>query len=187
MEENCHVKYFRITPKQKLLNTYNLIYTRLNLDHWLDKAKSVIDLGCGKYGGMFNIKKFPTMIGIDPLWDAYGRNYCCPGVRQIIGKCNVFNCTDVVDAIIILNALNYFLLFQGFPDEILSHLQIGGVLIVYDILRDANQLGHGNKRIINKQIILKCFDKMKHEYGHTFRRDYYVGKYKAFAGVWRKV
>lgn len=153
--------YWRKMNREAAINRYVSIVSIMNLPSKLHGCQSVIDLGCGPYGGIFNLLQFPEMIAIDPLWPEYdqdGISDFMPHVLPITGDSNNFEYSKKVDAIVSINALDHSGSFERSVSQVASHLNDGGKFIMHMHMRRTDQLNAGHKQSFDRIQVLKAIN-----------------------------
>lgn len=161
--KSYELEYWRYMTREKAVARYTKAVEVFDLKKLLKRAKSVIDLGSGPYGGIFTVLQFPTMVAIDPLWDNYAElGYVPPeGVVSVSGHSGAFGYDGPsVDAVFSMNALDHSGDLHATAKEIEKHLKIGGIFVLHIHLRTRNQLNAGHKMALDAPTVIRAFDNL---------------------------
>lgn len=189
LNREYELEYWKKTSKEKILSRYPIASDYLNIPAYLENAETVIDLGCGAYGGIFTYHKYKTMIGIDPLWMDYFKLDMCPSfeINHIIGTSDNFNCDVCADAVVCINAIDHSGNLCDAANEIFTHIKDGGYFLLHTHMRTLSQLNAGHKMPLTEDMVLREFDKYE-LCAKTVLTECPMDKkpYKTMFAVWRK-
>lgn len=184
--------YWRKATEEKTVQRYVKALELMRVNELLHNSKSVIDLGCGPYGGIFHAKTFPVMVGIDPLWKQYIREFSFPKkwpIKRVVGDSLNFNYNELVDAIFSMNALDHSGNFGMSCTEIASHLDKGGLFLFHMHMRTKEQLNAGHRMVIDEKLIRISLRSvgLDMEWENIVDTCPFDNKnYRTYMGAWRK-
>ncbi len=182
------IEYWEKSRQEDSLERYSLASKIFDLQNRIRPTDSVIDLGCGPHGGIFNVVKCSLMVGIDPLWEEYGAmgKFLPKDIVTVIGDSNNFNYDGKVDCVFSMNALDHSGDLSNSISEIIKHIKIGGIFMMHVHMRTKKQLNSGHKMLITEEqidLLLAGLDQVHKQIVQTCPFD--NKPYASYLGIWR--
>lgn len=121
--------------------------------------KSVADIGCGPWAGIFFARRWPIMYGVDPSWTVYARLNMLSKVpnmsrfKKIQAYAQNFILPEPVDAMFSINAVNHGGDLTMSMHNMLRNIRSGGLLFFHVHMRAEHKLDQGHPMPLTREII----------------------------------
>ena len=122
---------------------------------------TVVDVGCGPRCGLFQSRKFETMIAIDPLFDKYKKKGLAEipeGVNVICSFADTFKLEQPADLIVSFNSLDHSGDIEKSINNIMDNLKTGGLFLLHVHMRTHAQLDDIHTMILTEGMLDNVFD-----------------------------
>lgn len=186
---NAKDKYELDYWKQASVNERIAEY-RSYLEAWnYQPAESVIEIGCGPFGGCLALVDAKRKVGIDPLIDEYAALGLLPKDDVSYYACGVeqFTADEQFNAVITANAIDHGDLDFGIIPKLASFLKPGGRLYIHVHLRPESALNEGHDHALKEADLDRYLGDLVEIKRLVMPRDVTgTGDYPALVGVWQK-
>jgi len=184
----------------KMKKQYNQYLKLFNISNDFGE-KTVLDIGCGPFGGMLSIIKAKRKIGIDPMMNDYKKEFKDKINLDSIEVRNEFVeditlPTNIADVIFCVNALDHFLSPPKVVRQIHRLLKKGGVFYLYVHLKTKEELdSYAHVWAFSEKLMKELFKNLELIRSESYYPDpAYLpfdeikvhADHKAFLGIWRK-
>ena len=122
--------------------------------------KAVADVGCGPRCGLFQARKFETMIAVDPLFDKYKKKGLAEipeGVNVICAFADTFKLGQHVDLIVSFNSLDHSGDIAKSIANIMDNLKVGGLFLLHVHMRAHKELDDIHTMILTEGMLDNLF------------------------------
>lgn len=122
----------------------------------------VADIGCGPWSGIFFLKQYPTMYGVEPVWNTYGEKMLTkevPAVTRVPEYAESFKLPQPADLIFCINALNHGGCLWNSLQNMMDNLKVGGLLCMHLHMRTPSECDRGHPMPILKEELDEFFSK----------------------------
>jgi 2-polyprenyl-3-methyl-5-hydroxy-6-metoxy-1,4-benzoquinol methylase len=198
MNSAHQVEYFLTRTPHGMAKRYERLVGLWALDQL--KPKVVADIGCGAYGGIFCVRKYERMIGIDALMPCFNQTdptngkpakpFNMPqGVEAHEGYFGLFGVDFQADVIVCADALNYYEHHRRFAKEVVKHLAPDGHFFLHMNLRTREQMNENHPYYFTEKDIDKAFSGLglRQMRRSIYKTDPTNGKdYKTYVGEWHR-
>lgn len=152
-------------------------------------AVSVIEIGCGPFGGCLSLIDAERKVAVDPLIDEYCSlglwKYCTAASYGV--KVEQFTAAGQFDAVITANAIDHGELDFGIIPKLASFLKPGGRLYIHVHLRPESMLNEGHDHALKEADLDKHLGDLVEIKRVVLPHDVSgKGDYPALVGVWQK-
>lgn len=160
----------------------------LYLREWgYEQVDSILEIGCGPYGGFLPIIDAMRKVGVDPLIDEYRKAGIFRGNGEEYHSCRFedFVTNEKFDAVLCADTLDHGDLDFSFIPQIAEFLKPGGLMYLHVHLRPARLMNPGHDHRLEESELDAVLGDLIEIKRKIFPRDI-DGKYcAALVGVWK--